>query len=998
MEIVFVSNGMHFASDTVEKQSLGGSETACLMVAREMKKRGHIVTVFTPLPGEDRPDHHVSGQVGSDGVRYVDLDHYAGFVSNTEIDLLIAMRDPRFVATTSQAKKRVLWCHDVATHRGYATMFSDVQWTWDEIWCVSKWHAKQINEVTGYPLDNIVPFRNGIVPVDIDPPPFRSDRQLVFAARPERGLLNIIDKDGIAGLLPEYTFDIAMYANFPEHMRDFYAYIGQCVEQNPNVNQPRNYHQHGMRQLLSGCRAYVYPTQFEETSCILARECIEQRTPFLTTKKGALPETLKKCGVFFEDYLAKQGLKEPQPEGTEWRKLFAEFVRWALESEEGREVVRKSVEAMEKRKDLYWGGVAKQMLKHAEPKEGTVFSRAWSLIQDGDVIPAYRYLQHKQITEGLNWATESLLDEIETLYPFILDESDPRYQTLSDYYQMFYAEKANELQVNEMGLLSCSYSPRYSGIKQEIAKLPPGSTVYEYGAGEGHVIVNLANEFPAIQFVAFDQVHENIKRHGMYDGERPNLVSYHADTPEEAFSKVERREADAVLCVEVLEHCPDTFSVADGVESMVKKGGRVIITTPVGNWEVHTTHYKPGQWELRNHIWHYTKSMYREMFQGKPNSQMMYLAATLDGNDEWAIGNMFFAYDADHNPVKRIDPLDKAREARVRQTCSAAIIAYNNESTIKRTLDSLNLKVQAIRIAHGPSTDDTLAVIEKWKEEHPWCRVQVVNAPRIQAPKKYGGTADEGEEFGFDDARNLSIQGLDKTSEYMLWIDTDEYLVGHIGKYLRNNCLDGYLIPQHHFTVEPRGGPTQIDRPARLIKTDRGYQAKGHIHEHFEVPVGGPGVCCQLGDVDLGHMGYENETVRRARFSRNYPFLEWDHETGPDRNLHPFLWFRDIIHRMRYAEQEGRSDVAHELALEGENYYNEHQREMENYGAGVQMALQYLTEVRRVLGKGVEMKIAFAMEDRSAELASRFESAEEIAKLINRLVGPEIKTRTSRYF
>ena len=399
MEIVLVSNGMQFASDTLEKESLGGSETACLMCARELKKRGHIVTVFTPLP-----DYHKSGEVGSDGVRYLDLEAYAPFVSQTEVDLLIAMRDPRFVATTNQAKKRVLWCHDVATHRGYAAMFADVQWTWDEIWAVSKWHAKQIHEVTGYPLDHIVPLRNGIVPVDIDPPAFRSDRQLLYAARPERGLLNIVERDGIARLLPEYTFDVAMYANFPKHMEDFYRHVWACIEGLPNVNEPKGLTQIEMRSALAGCRAYVYPTQFEETSCILARECIEQRTPFLTTKKGALPETLKKCGVYFEDYLARKGLKEPEPEGTEWRALFAQFVRWALESEEGREVVQASVEAMEKRKDLYWGGVAKQMLKHAEPKDVNVFSRAWSLVQDGDVVPAYRYLQHVCDQKGsLDW-------------------------------------------------------------------------------------------------------------------------------------------------------------------------------------------------------------------------------------------------------------------------------------------------------------------------------------------------------------------------------------------------------------------------------------------------------------------------------------------------------------------------------------------------------------------------------------------------------------------
>jgi len=46
------------------------------------------------------------------------------------------------------------------------------------------------------------------------------------------------------------------------------------------------------------------------------------------------------------------------------------------------------------------------------------------------------------------------------------------------------------------------------------------------------------------------------------------------------------------------------------------------------------------------------------------------------------------------------------------------------------------------------------------------------------------------------------------TSDWCLWLDTDECLVGAeaLGKYLRNNCFYGYVIRQHYFSCE---GPSQ---------------------------------------------------------------------------------------------------------------------------------------------------------------------------------------------
>jgi UDP-glucose:(glucosyl)LPS alpha-1,2-glucosyltransferase len=210
----------------------------------------------------------------------------------------------------AQTKKKVLWMHDIATKRGMQRAFDNMAWSIDEVWAVSEWHRQQIHKVTGYPLENIKAARNGIVPVStIDAP--HSDRQLIYAARPERGLDNLIMPGGIMDQLPEFNLKVCMYDHFPEHMRDYYNKIMARMREMPNVEFLGPKPQAELRQIIRDSAAYIYPTQFEETSCILAREAVEQGTPFLTTKVGALPETLGPCGIYFEDWLDSKGLAQP---------------------------------------------------------------------------------------------------------------------------------------------------------------------------------------------------------------------------------------------------------------------------------------------------------------------------------------------------------------------------------------------------------------------------------------------------------------------------------------------------------------------------------------------------------------------------------------------------------------------------------------------------------------------------------------------------------------
>jgi glycosyltransferase involved in cell wall biosynthesis len=311
----------------------------------------------------------------------------------------------------------------------------------------------------------------------------------------------------------------------------------------------------------------------------------------------------------------------------------------------------------------------------------------------------------------------------------------------------------------------------------------------------------------------------------------------------------------------------------------------------------------------------------------------------------------------------------------------------DNEDTILRCLESIKTQVEIVQIAHGPSKDKTRQIIDEFAAAHPQIRFRVIDVPRIE-PYKYG----------FDQARNASVEGLENVVDWILWIDTDEYLSGDFTMFLRNSCIDAYVIPQHHFTVEPRGAPLQIDRPARLFRTGRGFLAKGHIHEHFELPAGGPGRVYELPRVDIGHTGYVDETVRQKRFHRNFEFLKWDNDEPEKRKLHPFLWFRDMIHWMRIYARDGHQEAALEVAKQAISFYNENWETMTTFGPGFQMSQQYLTEAYQALGKGVPMQITVQFDDRQAGISARFESYEQVERLFKFLVEPELKDRTDRYY
>lgn len=961
MEIVIASPGMKFGPETLGHKSLGGSETAALSLAKALKVKGHMVTVFCNLPEPGQPDYIQSGTIGDDDVRYLSLDGYQPFITTTEVDLLIASRSAELLHLNHQARYAVLWTHDLATIKGTMPILQGSGWNFNEIWCVSDWHRRQYAEVTGYPIDFIKVLPNGVneYPTGVIP---RDPNTLLYAARPERGLEAMVRPGGIMDYLGGgWKLEVCMYDNRPPHMESYYAWLFSMCEQNPRVKFIGSLRQDQLRDRMNSVGAYVYPTAFEETSCIMAQEAMSVGTPFVTTREGALPETLGGYGNFYDGTA-----------GWNSDEFCKEFARLISESVFGDST---AAQPPHHRLWIEVAGLVEGLFGNLSSAPQQLFSRLWGMVETSDVIPAISLWQHTEDKERHPWC-QRLMSRVEMLYPYLFGR-----ETFAEYYERYFLNedaKGARVRRSQVG------SQRFEQIASEIAKLPAGASVMDYGCAEGVIILDLAARFPDKSFMGVDFAQSNVELCRKYALEMGLTNALFCVGNTESFLPKPQNVYDAVICTEVLEHCIKPWQVISILEDNIRIGGRVIITVPMGNWEAIGLYSRVQYW-WRAHIWSIDKWMLREMFADKEGARMLALpqGATHEGR---SLGHLLFCYDADHKPVHPIKAMDKAARLRSVQTATACIITNQYESLAK-TLNSLSRNVPCIKVCIQPSECYVIicTILEDYKIANPWVDLEYSLAPHIRV-----------DQYGFDDARNDSIKGVE--TDWVLWIDSDEYLSGDLPRYLRPNAFDAYSIHQHHFTVDPRGTPAMLDKPARLFRTDREFKFYGKVHEHAEKGVnGGPGFCMILADVDIGHTGYVNESVRRARFDRNFPLLEWDHRVNPERRLGKFLWLRDILHRMRYAIDNRSPSNARLLAEEAVSYYKEHWQGDMIPGMGGENAYHYYSEAIQYLGRGESIALSFKMDGDVIDVSGAFESADDLADAVRSAAKGRFAKLASKY-
>tara|TARA_Y100000310_G_scaffold287065_1_gene311728 strand:- start:2946 stop:5882 length:2937 start_codon:yes stop_codon:yes gene_type:complete len=868
MKYILYIPGMPFDGNTLKDGlSLGGSETAGYYVAKELTHRGHEVYVFTNIQEGKQIDevHYVPiGQATQEMPLGLNFQPYAQSVPS---DVIIAQRVPGFFTKIFNSKVNLWWTHDLALRRSINPVNAQM-WNTDRVLTVSQFHKDQVHEVYGIAEDFISLLPNGI---DLNLFSERDTEQkfkskvMIYSARPERGLENLVKVNGIMENLykldPEIKLIVCGYNFTTKEMAPYYQTLWDKCNRLPNVENYGSLSKAQLGALMSGAWINVYPTEFEETSCISAMEAQAAGNPFVSTKTGALPETLKDGGFVFAGK-TKGGHLD-----------IDKFTEKVFELSKNKEkYIALSSKAIAKSKDYTWKKsvdlleeeVDKIFIEKTDSSERTLKH----LVRNSDIISANIFMEKYG-------HVPSIVNEINHHYSFAFHEGGQQkhYDDVANY-------NINEIRnTHNLGNHQFHWEmPRSQPIMSLLSKLKAGR-VLEYGCCVGQQTYAFAAAFPQLRFTGVDISAEQIKIGIEYKKKHniQNVDLYCVDDP----GKIDLdNDFDFIICAEVLEHIMDTDTFVRRLEALGRQGAPIVFTTPIGPHE-------ENRWNeqiTREHLHHFEDRDLIEKFGHKPGFKLSYMNNhTTKSGDQ--LGNFCFSWTCSHSiPIKQINYDRKFKIQNPRQSLSVCMIVKADGDSLAKTLKSII----------GIADEIIIGIDGKEGQGRAWEIAKDFQAVhfKIESPLK----------TGFDVARNATIEKA--TKDWILWIDDDEVMQypERILKFFKVNQYDSYAIHQNHFTNEPAGLLKQ-DLPCRIFRNFKGIKFYGVVHEHPETEINkGAGLTLLIpaNEVCLMHAGYENEETRRNRFQRNWPLMQRDRKKYPTRELGSFLWIRDLAHINRF--------------------------------------------------------------------------------------------------
>ena len=289
MKIALISHGLKISPRILEKQSLGGSETALLQAGQALAKGGARVDVFA----------NCSENWSMGSVRGHDLSRWPEISESSPYDLLIVSRFYDFFDRRLPAGTKILWLHDIIDRPEKLTARLD---RLDYILCLSRFHhqdtaarvpraeAKLILTKNGLDLNLINRVRRRRSP--------RRPNQLVYASRPERGLGLLLEK--IWPILktdrPDLELKVCGYSvdrsDLPERLVADYRRLDRLMDGAPGVEAVGGLPKEEFYNLLARSAGLIYPCTFAETSCLVALEAQALGTPLIASDSFALSESV----------------------------------------------------------------------------------------------------------------------------------------------------------------------------------------------------------------------------------------------------------------------------------------------------------------------------------------------------------------------------------------------------------------------------------------------------------------------------------------------------------------------------------------------------------------------------------------------------------------------------------------------------------------------------------------------------------------------------------
>jgi|TARA_R110000822_G_scaffold6325_1_gene26837 glycosyltransferase involved in cell wall biosynthesis/2-polyprenyl-3-methyl-5-hydroxy-6-metoxy-1,4-benzoquinol methylase len=950
LDIIFLVAGMEIYPGILKEKSLGGSETTGLAMAYGLAKKGHNVKLFcnTKEPGEEDGVTFLPAGTDPGGIQ-----NYLSYVTNCPVDVNVVQRIPQAFSFQNKAKLNILWQHDFATIRQRKD-FNSCLWNVDEVFVLSDWQKNQYKDIyemlddqmgdtPTYNYDLFWQTSNGIDVIE-DLKITRKKKQLVYTNRPERGM-DILLHD-IAPKIWAKDKDVEIlicgYDNTTSDMLPFYeslwTKIKQYQDQGFKIGHLGALTKQNLYKLYQESTAFIYPTEFYETSCITAMESQECGLPMITSNLGALPETLCNESNFIIDGNAKT---------QQYQDAFVKAV-FEVINEDDNKAKQRRTKLKQKSQQYYWHKVVDKWEEHFldlfKKKQVNQESLLQHLYRKEDIMT----LKHILKNNNEDYA-KPFKKEMEDFY---------QYTDNPEQYKQKYVDLGKEYIQNETKFQPKMY-PRTEACLKLLANFhekKPIKTVLDFGSGIGNEAFFINQTIQAQVDCVNISEEENVGANKLLATSDQDLSKSIKFITGDEDNFAPSNKYDMLHLGEVLEHqpCPKTF--LDKLHKHLKHEAKVIVTVPIGMWQ-----------DVRHaHLWNFERQDLEEIFGKQKEFSVQCVSGPQNIQQSDNLGWWIISYTKTNAPLGFVNLNRKAAIQAPRETVTICMIAKNEEDMLGRCLKSVRPIADKIIVADNQSTDRTREIC-----------------------KQYGAEIREGidpKEVGFDTARNNSITGV--TTDWIFWIDADEEFNDNwkILKYLRRNCFNGYSVKQVHFTSDPPMQP-KVDMPIRLFRNNKDIKFYGFVHEHPETVIGkGVGASMICSDLFLGHDGYLTESVRRMRFERNIPLMFKDREKYPDRLLGKFLMLRDYVHLARYDVEKNNKQLT-------EKSIQYCQRAIELFKSDfaddtnlyVDEALQFVSEAMAILNIGYEFSTSLIWKDQLGEshnidIAGRFENYEAFVK------------------
>ena len=873
----FHIDSVPFTRDVIDgTASLGGSESACVGLARALAARGHDVHVFTTQLTE--------GCEGADqgGVVWHPAADHAAMNQFIEWDVFVALRQPHVFGSKVRARYRVLWNQDLMTSPQAVQTVMALGWAYDRVAYVSAYHRQQWEGMCPElaPLGWVT--RNGydpaLVPVDVVKVPHRA----IHVSRPERGLGPLLEMwPAVRAARPDAELHLCRYSSMYDALgwgtvcASYDAQVAAVNEAVGGITYLGELGKPALYQAIAKAAVMWYPgvVDFAETSCIAAIEAQANGTPFVGSFKGALPETVP-GGL----------LLDGDAYSPEYQRASVSGVLAAMEG-----CARRSVD---------YRTTVQQGQAHVTGYTYAALAAAWesSIVsacearRDAHPLAVVRQALYFDDHTAAQYALETLsfapedAPEVARLTAFCQRVIDGRDQTSDQY-------AAHAMDVDVEVAHEATSPGRLSAM---VAELEGVTSLLDVACGNGALALLAAQASPTLRVTGVDYAHGNIDqateaaaRAGVSDRVRFVCASawdFATQTAVRLPDSVTAESYDAVVAGEILEHVAHAAGFIDHLESYVTPGGRCLYSMPHGPF----TSLMPRNLPIhRGHVHHFAHDDLTAVFGLKDGFKATYLTIGESGRGH-EIGHWLVTYTAGQGGPARARRLDqRVLTLRPFPRLSVGMITKNAETTITKCLASVYQLADEILIGDTGSTDDTVPIATAYDQ-----RVRVLHLPAIEHLRE-----------GFAGARNLVLDQA--VGEWFLWIDADEELLlpRTLSKYLDSPMYQGYALRQHHVQID---APPHFDRPVRLFRRVPSVRFYGCVHEQPQAGDCNTDITPALDATDcpIVHYGYIHEGVRRAKMlHRNLALLQRDREIFPDRELGMALWVREFFNHAQVSSE-----------------------------------------------------------------------------------------------